>query len=304
MSEFETDLFVIGAGSGGVRAARIAAGSRREGRHRRGVPRRRHLRHSRLRAQEALCLRRRFRRRRRRCRGFGWTYRKAALRLARRSSPPRRRRFTRLSGIYEQSRQGRRRAHPRRRGRRRPQSRASDSSATPAIQRAISSSRPAARRCSSRRSRHSNTPSPRTRSSTCPTFPRLLIVGGGYIAVEFACVFTRLGTEVTLAVSRRQRAARLRRRCASGSPRRSARGRHHQARRAADARSTRPRVASRVTLTDGGARGGPDLIATGRQPHTPGPRARNGRRRARASGASWSMRSPLECAPRSTLSAT
>ena len=54
---FDVDFFVIGAGSGGVRAARIAAGHgaktlvAEEGRVGR------HLRHPRLRAEEALRLR-------------------------------------------------------------------------------------------------------------------------------------------------------------------------------------------------------------------------------------------------------
>ena len=56
MSAFDYDLFVIGGGSGGVRAARIAAGARRQGGDRRGIPLRRHLRDPRLRAQEAAGL--------------------------------------------------------------------------------------------------------------------------------------------------------------------------------------------------------------------------------------------------------
>ena len=69
MSDFDVDLFVIGGGSGGVRAARIAAGYGARVMRRRGIPGRRHLRHPRLRAEEAdgLCepLRRRVRRGRR-----------------------------------------------------------------------------------------------------------------------------------------------------------------------------------------------------------------------------------------------
>ena len=56
MAGYDYDLFVIGGGSGGVRAARVAAGARQARRHRRGIPLRRHLRHPRLRAEEALCL--------------------------------------------------------------------------------------------------------------------------------------------------------------------------------------------------------------------------------------------------------
>ena len=63
MTQYDYDLFVIGAGSGGVRAGRIAAGLRRQGGHRRGVSRRRHLRDPRLRAQEAARLRQPLRRR-------------------------------------------------------------------------------------------------------------------------------------------------------------------------------------------------------------------------------------------------
>src|SRR6201999_1287467 len=34
-----------------------------------------------------------------------------------------------------------------------------------------------------------------------PAFPRrLLVVGGGYVAVEFACLFRRLGAEVTVSL--------------------------------------------------------------------------------------------------------
>ena len=58
MADREVDLFVIGAGSGGVRAARICRRLRRQGAGRGRIPGRRHLRHSRLRAEEAprLCV--------------------------------------------------------------------------------------------------------------------------------------------------------------------------------------------------------------------------------------------------------
>jgi hypothetical protein len=54
---FDYDLFVIGGGSGGVRAARVAAGDRRQGGAGRGKPHGRHLRDPRLRAEEADGLR-------------------------------------------------------------------------------------------------------------------------------------------------------------------------------------------------------------------------------------------------------
>ena len=42
-------------------------------------------------------------------------------------------------------------------------------------------------------------PSRRTRRSTCESLPkRIVIQGGGYIAVEFAGIFHGLGSEVTL----------------------------------------------------------------------------------------------------------
>ena len=45
----------------------------------------------------------------------------------------------------------------------------------------------------------SSWPSPPTRPSTCRRLPKsILIVGGGYIAVEFAGIFNGLGVETTL----------------------------------------------------------------------------------------------------------
>ena len=43
-----------------------------------------------------------------------------------------------------------------------------------------------------------SSPSPPTRRSICPSCPRIAIVGGGYIAVEFAGIFTGLGSDVDL----------------------------------------------------------------------------------------------------------
>ena len=59
MAGFDFDLFVIGGGSGGVRAARVAAEAGARVGPGRGVPLRRHLRDPRLRAEEAdgLCRR-------------------------------------------------------------------------------------------------------------------------------------------------------------------------------------------------------------------------------------------------------
>ena len=55
------------------------------------------------------------------------------------------------------------------------------------------------RRRSARTSPASSTSSRRTRRSICTELPkRILIQGGGYIAVEFAGIFNGLGSEVTL----------------------------------------------------------------------------------------------------------
>ena len=57
MADHDVDLFVIGAGSGGVRAARIAASYGARVMIAEEYPRRRHLRDPRLRAEEASGLR-------------------------------------------------------------------------------------------------------------------------------------------------------------------------------------------------------------------------------------------------------
>ena len=54
MAEFDVDLFVIGGGSGGVRAARIAAGYGARVDDCRRIPDGRHLRDPRLRAEKAV----------------------------------------------------------------------------------------------------------------------------------------------------------------------------------------------------------------------------------------------------------
>ena len=80
---YDYDLFVIGAGSGGVRAGAHGRRARRQGGDRRGVPRRRHLRHPRLRAEEAARLCQPLRAKSSRMRaGFGWTQPGRRLRLA------------------------------------------------------------------------------------------------------------------------------------------------------------------------------------------------------------------------------
>ena len=59
----------------------------------------------------------------------------------------------------------------------------------------------------------SSTSSPRTRRSICPSCrERILIQGGGYIALEFAGIFAGLGSRGDAGLSRREHPARLRRR--------------------------------------------------------------------------------------------
>jgi para-nitrobenzyl esterase len=72
MADYDYDLFVIGAGSGGVRASRVSAAHGAQGGGGRGISRRRHLRDPRLRAQEAARLWRAFRRGPEGRRRFGW----------------------------------------------------------------------------------------------------------------------------------------------------------------------------------------------------------------------------------------
>ena len=123
MSEFDVDLFVIGAGSGGVRAARDRGRPRRQGRW---WPRNSA---SAAPASSAAACRRSststpaaFADEFEDAAGFGWTRADADVRLAGRSSPPRRSEITRLSGLYrDRPEQGRRarssRRAPRSRGR-------------------------------------------------------------------------------------------------------------------------------------------------------------------------------------------
>ena len=56
---------------------------------------------------------------------------------------------------------------------------------------------------------------------------RIVIQGGGYIALEFACIFAGFGSDVTRDLSRRQHPARFRRGCARARPRRDGEARHH-----------------------------------------------------------------------------
>ena len=198
MSDFDYDFFVIGAGSGGVRAARVAGGhGARVGVAEdfrvggtcviRGcVPKKLYVIASRFRDEFEDAA------------GFGWRVATPAFDW-RALVAAKEKEITRLSGLYEQTlakngvdliRARARLAGPNdvvlddgRRLRARyllvaTGGRPARAPAIPGVEHAISSDE----------------------IFDLPTFPkRLLIVGSGYIAVEFASIFSRLGAETTLA---------------------------------------------------------------------------------------------------------
>ena len=195
MADFDFDLFVIGGGSGGVRAARIAAeagasvGLAEEYRYggtcviRGCVP------------KKLLVYASSFRDAFEDARGYGWTVEPPrfdwkALIAAKDAE------IARLEAIYHANlqRAGRADLHGPRHPRRSPIP--SRSPPAPSTGRSTSSSRPAAApSCPTSPARSSA--SPRTRCSACAAQPkRLAIVGGGYVACEFAGIMNGLGTEV------------------------------------------------------------------------------------------------------------
>ena len=207
---FDVDFFVIGAGSGGVRAARIAAGhgaktlvaeeSRVGGTCviRGCVPKKLYVYASRFADDFHDAA------------GFGWSVgeakfdwptpgrgqgqgNRATVRRLSRQSPAVGRQAGR--GTSDRRRPASR-AACRRRGGHRP----------PYPHRLGLASGAAARRRRARARDHLE------RDLRSAGFPRrLLVVGGGYIAVEFASLFQRLGAEVTQVMRGAQPAARLRR---------------------------------------------------------------------------------------------
>ncbi len=121
MADYDVDLFVIGGGSGGVRAARIAARAWRARHGRGGISPRRHLRHPRLRAEKASGLRLALPRRIRGCRRLRLDRAACVVRLddADRQQGPRDR--AARSGLWRDARQGRRQGRQKPgRARRRP----------------------------------------------------------------------------------------------------------------------------------------------------------------------------------------
>ena len=211
MSAYEADLFVIGAGSGGVRAARIAAGHGAKGmiaeEFRIGgtcvirgcVPKKLYVYASRFAEDFADAE------------TFGWRFPKPAefdwqMLVAAKEGE-----ISRLSRIYE--------ANLHKAGVEVFEERAEvwarmkcgwTNRARRHGQAYIDCHRRPARRCT-RRSRH-RTRHQLERDFRLETFPlRLAVVGGGYIAVEFACDFRAFRREGDAAVSRQQYFARLRR---------------------------------------------------------------------------------------------
>ena len=190
--KYDYDLFVIGAGSGGVRAARIAslAGARVAiaEEYRIGgtcvirgcVP------------KKLLVYGAEFAQHLADAPGYGWTVGDASF-----NWPTLRdnvqKEVTRLSGIYTiESREGRRH---RVRGARRAR-RCAHRQAREVRQRAHRRAHPDRHRrppLSTRRAaRRSSSASRRTRRSSCQSCrERVLIVGGGYVALEFANIFSR-----------------------------------------------------------------------------------------------------------------
>ena len=195
----EVDLFVIGAGSGGVRAARIASGYGARvmiaEEYRVGgtcvirgcVP------------KKLLVYASRFADEFEDAAGYGWTVPEPSFDWADadRQQGPRDR--AARSGLHRQPRprQGADRQEPRgharsAHGQARRHRRDRARQAHPDRDRR-------ARRIWAPTSRASSTSSPRTRPSICAQLPkRILIQGGGYIALEFATIFNGLGSEVTV----------------------------------------------------------------------------------------------------------
>ena len=196
--KYDYDLFVIGAGSGGVRAARIAsqAGARVAvaEEYRIGgtcvirgcVP------------KKFLVYGAEFSQMLADAPGYGWTVGHASF-----DWPTLRdnvqKEVTRLSGIYTSNlaKAGCHRVRGTRRGRRRAHREAQKSGSEVTAERiliATGGSPIYPKDC-----RASSSASPRTKPSCCAKFPeRVLIVGGGYVALEFANIFHGLGAKARI----------------------------------------------------------------------------------------------------------
>ena len=211
MAQYDYDLFTIGAGSGGVRASRRLGVLRRQSRDRRGTLSWRHLRQRRLHPEKAFGL----------ClpltaktstisAGYGWTVGERHFDWAKLIAN-KNKEINRLNGVYRKllgdsgvdthrgPRRGRRSAHHcRSTAKKSPRNIFLSRSAVgrwcrsfPASEYAITSNE----------------------AFYLPTLPeRVIIVGGGYIGVEFAGIFHGLGRTDHATLSRRAVSARFRRR--------------------------------------------------------------------------------------------
>ena len=208
MSPYDYDLFVIGAGSGGVRAARLARRLRRARGDRRGVPRRRHLRDPRLRAEEAASSTPRTsattsrtpRASAGRVDGARFDWPTLIAQQGPRDRPPERR----LHATCSKARASTLHRRPRRPRRTPTRVRLVGGPATSRAKHILiaTGGRPRVpddRRASSI-AHHLERGLPSGRAAASAS----LIVGGGYIAVEFAGIFHGLGVEVDAGLSRRR----------------------------------------------------------------------------------------------------
>ena len=242
MSAYDFDLFTIGAGSGGVRAARMAAGYGA----RVAIAEERHLGGTCVNVgcipKKLLVYASHFRRRLR-----GRARRSAGASSARASTGPRLiankdREIERLNGVYAALLDGAgvTRIEGRARLAGRPHTVAVGGRRSPRAHILVAAGGLAAHaRVPRRRARHHV----RTRRSISKSLPaRVVIVGGGYIAVEFAGIFHGLGVRGDADLPRPPVPARLRRRRAPHPGRRDAQAGHRPAlRRAHRMASTRAR---------------------------------------------------------------
>ena len=227
MPEYDYDLFVIGGGSGGVRAARVVGRARQARGHRRGVALRRHLRHPRLRAEEAAGLRlaipRAFRGRRRL-----WLDRAGGeLRLADadRQQGPRDRPPGGRSTSTASKRPAARRSIPAPCWSTAHTIRIESENRTVTADQILIAT-------GGRPNPHAALPGHEhcifsNEAFDLPVLPKAIVIaGGGYIAVEFANIFHGLGVETTLIYRGREILSRFDHGSAQGPARRDGKQRH------------------------------------------------------------------------------
>jgi glutathione reductase (NADPH) len=198
MAEYDYDLFVIGGGSGGVRAARIAAQHGAKVGDCRRIPVRRHLRHPRLRAEKATGLCQPVCRTFEDAVGFGWTTSKVEFDwptlIANKD-----REIDRLNKVYEKNLEaaGVELFHCR------AELRDTHSVRLVGLERHITTKYVLIATGGQPNIDHDLEGIEHTITSNdalhLETLPEsMIIAGGGYIAVEFACIFNGLGVDTTL----------------------------------------------------------------------------------------------------------